>query len=508
MSVNACMDIYNDPYQALREHRNVVMVVQEPGNSSTKGWRTSEVRSDLSSSNRSDTLNSLFLMTELSLTDDYIQWSEAGVGVGQPFTEKDKIASKLRLDLNAGIMQTNFTSGPDELEALYCLAEQIEEACGVRVSNIALLVSWIFTALKALICLVVVIKYRHDNPLVTPGEAVDSFISAPDASTAGMCWAGAPGDKVGKGKKRDAGAREWRGETRKLGCAVPKALWISSYLLFAVFLGIGVGLLAEGSRTQPVTKSSFGPTSQTLGHNLNAGPERSDNMGDIHRALFANLPHLVLALSYFAYNNILTRMLSERELSEIGRKFVPLRVSAPRGSQQGTHRLQLPYMWSIPLIAMSGILHWLLSNCLFPKVNIGYEAYPPYGESIWSGRGLGFSTLAVLITIAICFCAILIPIFIGRKKLSKDMVVFAGNSVVLSAACHVMRLQTAKQEGDVDTALIQRGQARESDIAARKLRWGVVVPYQGGRPGHLSFGVAEQHLGPPQETHYYAGNNN
>lgn len=201
----------------------------------------------------------------------------------------------------------------------------------------------------------------------------------------------------------------------------------------------------------------------------------------------------------------MTRMLSERELSEFARHFVPLRVSAPRGSQQGTHRLQLPYIWSIPLVGMSGILHWLLSNCLFPKVNIGYEAYPPYGKSSWSGRGLGYSTLATLITIVISFCAILIPIFVGRRKLSKDMVIFAGNSVVLSAACHVLRLQTEKQEGDADTALMQRGQARESDIAARKLRWGVVLPYQDGRPGHLAFGVAEQYLGPPQDTHYYAG---
>lgn len=252
MTVGACMDIYNDPYQALRKHRNVVMVVQEPGNSSTKGWKTSEVRSDLPSSNRSTTVNSLFLMTELSLTDDYIQWNEAGVGVGKPFTEKDTIAYQLRLDVNTGIVKTNFTSGPEELEALYCLAEPIEESCGVRVSNIALLVSWIFTALKALVCLAVVIKCRHDNLLVTPGEAIDSFISVPDASTSGLCWAGAPGDKVEKGKRRDAGARERKGETRKLGCAVPRGLWISSYLLFAIFLGIGVGLLAEGSRTQPV----------------------------------------------------------------------------------------------------------------------------------------------------------------------------------------------------------------------------------------------------------------
>lgn len=248
MSVNACMDIYNDPYQPLRKHRNVVMVVQEPGNSSTRGWKTSEVRSDLSPSNQSDTVSSLFLMTELWLTDDYIQWSEAGVGVGQPFTEEDKIAYELRLDVSTAVMKTKFTSGPEELEALYCLVEPIEEACGVRISNVALLASWIFTALKALVCLVVVIKFRHENPLVTPGEAVDSFISAPDASTAGMCWAGAPGE----GKRLGAGAREWRGETRKLGCAVPKGLWISSYLLFAVFLGVGVGLLAEGSRTQPV----------------------------------------------------------------------------------------------------------------------------------------------------------------------------------------------------------------------------------------------------------------
>ena len=255
MSFSACMDIYNDPRQALRNHRNVVMVVQEPGNSSTKGWRTSEVRSNLSPSNRSDTVNSLFLMSGMWLTDDYIQYSEANVGIGGPLTEKDKLSSHLRLDPSTGIMKTNFTSGPDELEALYCLVEPIKEACGVRVSNVALLVSWIFTALKALVCLGVVIKFRHENPLVTPGEAIDSFINAPDALTVGLCWVGASGDEEPwdeRLRQRGTGMKEWRSKARKLGCAVPRGLWISSYVLFAAFLGIGIGLLGEGSRRQPM----------------------------------------------------------------------------------------------------------------------------------------------------------------------------------------------------------------------------------------------------------------
>lgn len=39
-----------------------------------------------------------------------------------------------------------------------------------------------------------------------------------------------------------------------------------------------------------------------------------------------------------------------------------LRVTQPHGYQRSSYFLQLPYRWSLPLIVISGTLHWLLSR--------------------------------------------------------------------------------------------------------------------------------------------------
>ncbi|RAR12289.1 hypothetical protein DDE83_004177 [Stemphylium lycopersici] len=531
MSVDACMDIYNDPMRPLRAHRNVVMVVRDPADPAKDGWRTSEVRKDLNATLQSDLVNSLFFMDDLWRNDYYIQWSASDVDFGSGLRS---LAETLHMNLETKMIKPEYTAEPAELEAMYCMVEPYEEACEVRVVNTILLVCWIFSIVKALVCLRAFFLLRRKNLLVTLGDAIDSFISTPDSFTGRMCCAGAPTEERFRREKQVQWSREpspWNGVSKRLGIAVSRGRWIASYLIFIIFIGIGIGLLGAGSFRQPVTKSSFGRTPQTLGHNINPGGAiRSDDMGDMHRALYANLPHLALATCYFLYNNILTRLLSEREISQYGVSFQPLRVSLARGAQKPTHRLQLPYAWSIPLISISGFLHWMLSNCIFPKVNVGYEFYPPYKPGTWTGRGLGYSTLALLITLVACVAAVLLPVGLGCTKLRSDMLVVRNDSAVLAAACHAVVPEASADVGvqgdEVMEALMSRGEVvdmgcgergkeggeveiREDSalrgLAAGKLRWGVVVRGLDGRVGHLAFGNEEQYCGPPEDGHWYAG---
>ena len=179
---------------------------------------------------------------------------------------------------------------------------------------------------------------------------------------------------------------------------------------------------------------------------------------------------------------------------------------------------------------MSGFLHWMLSNCIFSKVDVGYEFYPPYQLGTWSGRGLGYSTLSLLITLVACVGAILLPVGLGCRRLRSDMIVVQNDSAVLAAACHAVVPEGGANrgmEGDAVTeALMSRGEGvdmgcgeggREGSevetkddsalrrLAAGKLRWGVVVRGLDGRVRHLAFGSEEQYCGPPEEGHWYAG---
>lgn len=83
------------------------------------------------------------------------------------------------------------------------------------------------------------------------------------------------------------------------------------------------------------------------------------------RAAHGEHAQLILSFCYFALNSFLTRIQVEEEWNSYSRSYKPLRVSHPRGQQISHYRLQLPYKYSIPLIGMSILLHWILSNAIF-----------------------------------------------------------------------------------------------------------------------------------------------
>ena len=85
-------------------------------------------------------------------------------------------------------------------------------------------------------------------------------------------------------------------------------------------------------------------------------------------AVIANTPQLAISIGYLAYNGLLTRMHSEIEWSWFGETFKTLRVSGPREGQRSSYRLQIPYVWSIPILAVSTLLHWLMGNSLYSGV--------------------------------------------------------------------------------------------------------------------------------------------
>lgn len=80
------------------------------------------------------------------------------------------------------------------------------------------------------------------------------------------------------------------------------------------------------------------------------------------------MPQLMLSIGYMALNGLLTRMAAEYEWSMFSVNFRALRVTDPIGQQKSTYRLQLPYRWSIPIIALSAILHWVYSNSIYVSV--------------------------------------------------------------------------------------------------------------------------------------------
>ena len=86
--------------------------------------------------------------------------------------------------------------------------------------------------------------------------------------------------------------------------------------------------------------------------------------GLLQTVLVADSPQLLLSLIFLTYNSLFTCMLVANEWNQYAHSRKPLRVTSPTGVQRSTNRLQLPYKYGVPLLFISGTVHWLVSQSL------------------------------------------------------------------------------------------------------------------------------------------------
>lgn len=115
----------------------------------------------------------------------------------------------------------------------------------------------------------------------------------------------------------------------------------------------------------------------------------------------ANITQLIFSVIYFVSNGILTAMAQANEWSQYALSRKGLRVSAaPKGSQRSTYFLSLPYRYSVPFLAFSIIIHWLISESLFL---IAVEVYSPSLSrvEVLDFKTCGYSPVGVVSTLAV-----------------------------------------------------------------------------------------------------------
>ncbi|KAF5509989.1 hypothetical protein CGCS363_v002445 [Colletotrichum siamense] len=164
----------------------------------------------------------------------------------------------------------------------------------------------------------------------------------------------------------------------------------------------------------------------------------------ISSVIAVNAPQLYLSFWYLAYNSLLTRLEMSREWALFYDHYRPLRVTRPRGKQIATSRLQLPYKYSISLMALSGLMHWLMSSVLFVMVSRG-DYFPPEYDFARDVISLpedatvvvGTLSLPVLILIILGSLMTLSPIALSRRNLPGCMPIVGSNSLAIMAACRV-----------------------------------------------------------------------
>ncbi|KAL8646287.1 MAG: hypothetical protein Q9226_006927 [Calogaya cf. arnoldii] len=154
----------------------------------------------------------------------------------------------------------------------------------------------------------------------------------------------------------------------------------------------------------------------------------------IAMVLLVNTPQIILSFLYFAYNGLFTYMLLAEEWSGFAIERKGLRVTSPSSKQRSTYRLQLPYRYGVPLLIVSAVLHWFVSQCFYISILEAYDHDGNYWYDVI--RGCGYSPRALLTTICVGTLVLGFGVANGFRTYKPGIPLVGSCSAAISAACH------------------------------------------------------------------------
>ncbi|KAF2030263.1 hypothetical protein EK21DRAFT_112181 [Setomelanomma holmii] len=372
----------------------------------------------------------------------------------------------------------------------YCLAQHAEPHCRLKFETTIAVIVTVLNFAKAVLMYLVAFRVR-DEPLITMGDAVASFLETNDPTTKNMCLF-----SVRDVKKTgyQTGAREWQNPRLRWKDVVSRKRRATTIAIFSCALIIVSSLLAWGISSLPTGTPRSLAALAKLGYGT-IDPRTAVNglpNNLVLNAIVANSPQVILSMLYFSYNALFTSFLLSYEWTTYAQKRKGLRVSRqPVGAQRTEYFLQLPYRFGIPLMALSGMLHWLVSQAIFL---VAVDFYTVFGEP---GSGLssygyaidmktcGYSPIAIVSVIILGVLMVAAIIAFGYIPYRQGMPLAGSCSMAMSAACHL-----DKREYDGATAAVE------------KVQWGVVGVVENG-VGHCSFSTGTVEM--PVVGQVYAG---
>ncbi|OQE46496.1 hypothetical protein PENCOP_c001G06293 [Penicillium coprophilum] len=343
-----------------------------------------------------------------------------------------------------------------------CLVIKSEERCQLLYSPPICIIIALATFLKVVaIFLAARIGRYRSPPLLTVGDAVASFMEKPDSTTEGMCWLSNADVRRGAWKvyqKSDDPAEEpleragqrvpmeyRRLSQRKHWLQAPSPIrWVTTLAICSAC--IAVGAILFGKAIAPLGDRWLTPRIlHEIWEKGFSGARDQSDLVDLKRTLstlssvvIANIPQLVITVSYFFYNSVLTSMLATAEYSSYGASSKPLRVTWPikDSTQQSTYWLSMPYQYGVPLMVAYMILHWLISQSIFyARVTM----YDWAGQQIdeYSINSLGHRPLAILISILVGGFMVCLLLGLSVRKFKSEIPLAGACSAAISAACHL-----------------------------------------------------------------------
>jgi hypothetical protein len=374
----------------------------------------------------------------------------------------------------------------------YCLAQKAEPRCKLQFSR-DILIAVIISNICKVAAMIATLLIQHEPAFVTTGDAISSWLQYPDEVTVNQCLRSARRNVHSTSSTspptRDAASdKDWspaafrNSRVLRWHRAINRRRWATVLVLCITTLSVvgfllrlaGVGFSAYGDDT--LKAGGFGAiTSRTM---IRTRLPSAGSHGLLANILVANMPQLIFSCLYLLYNGMFTSMCQAHEYSNYSVRRKPLRVTSPRGDQRSTHWLQLPYVYSVPLLVASAVLHWSISQSIF---FVGVDVYE--GTEYYSNFGLGFSVQPIILDIVLGSVMLFVLVGVGFRKLQGKIPLANSNSFAIAAACHPPK--------------------EDKDATFKGVMWGEVHTGSDSEVGHCSFTSME--VTAPVEGKMYAG---
>jgi hypothetical protein len=365
------------------------------------------------------------------------------------------------------------------------MAEQ--DRCGLIVSKTITILVCVLNLIKvvsiiALIAWVNRDEKKKESTLVTLGDAIASFLNDKDETTAGVCLLSREMvETCGTRKKMPSSARigmtfVWRMSHSVLGTkqysieklrsrhirwtvpSIQRYLAGASRSRWALMLLACMGaLLTTIAFTIPALYSdqrgkvpispgalwSAGLGVASYQRIVNTGYFSNKSYSRLASHFFvcvavANIIQVTISILYVLYNSLLTSISVAAEWSHYVKTRKPLRVSSPKGFQRSSYFLSLPLKFGLPVMALTSLLHWFISQAVFIiRTNAFFSDGSRDLEN--DSTSIGYSGLGMILSNVVGIVMIIKVIVLGRLKypVGLDYMPLASTcSLAISAACH------------------------------------------------------------------------
>lgn len=317
---------------------------------------------------------------------------------------------------------------PDGNQIDYCLNLRAQEQCALEFSIPIMFIIIVMNIVKVIMFAFIAYVFS-ESPIVTLGDAIATFINRPVSADPYVID---PNMAISADLPKPR--RRW--------AATSKRRWLFSFLSLFTAEAMVIFWLIYAAIATERGSSLFDIPFATVDPRAIIYTWQVPSVGVsavIANALIANIAQPVLSAIYFAFNGLITAMCSANEWNSYSLDMKGLRVSGvPVGAQRSTHFLQLPYRYGAPLMVLSILTHWMVSQAIFVvsvlndgDLNLGGIAMTdPYYVTC------GYSPPAIIGVIALGVCILLYTIFVGSMKLkSRAMPVAGSNSMSIGKQC-------------------------------------------------------------------------